>query len=265
MHPIERLRYVARAGDVDQALLVREAASALGSLGDDPGHLMVSSRRMVDRHQRAGAMWSLAARVLTSNDPMRSAWAFLDELDEDKTAIHVARSLPASARVCLIGWPDLAAEELSRRGDVEVRVIDAYGEGAGLVRRLEARNVDVVEVTLTGLGAAASTADVALVEAAVCGATGIIAAAGSLAVAATCRAGGGRVIAVVGAGRALPERMFEAARSSLDSEMPWEDDEEFVPMELIDAAVGPTGEMTVADLCGRADCQLAPELLRPPI
>src|SRR3954469_16055000 len=34
MHPIERLRYVARAGDADAAVLVQEAAGALAGLGD---------------------------------------------------------------------------------------------------------------------------------------------------------------------------------------------------------------------------------------
>jgi hypothetical protein len=210
-------------------------------------------------------MWSLTARVLMSNDPMRTAWAFLDELDQDATAVHVVRSLPDGAKVCIIGWPDLSAEELHRRGDIEVRVIDAYGEGSGLVRRLDARDVNVVEVPLTGLGSAAATADVVLIEAAVASANGLIAASGSLAAAASCRAGGGQTIAVVGVGRMLPAAMFDSARQSLDAESPWEDDEEFVPIELFDGAVGPEGVMTMDEFAVRADCRLAPELLKAPI
>ena len=36
MHPIERLRYVARASGADQAVLVRETAQALAAFRDDP-------------------------------------------------------------------------------------------------------------------------------------------------------------------------------------------------------------------------------------
>ena len=68
MHPIERLRYVARAGAVDQGELVREAASALSGLSDDPGGLIMSCRRLLVRHPTAGALWHLCARLLTAGD-----------------------------------------------------------------------------------------------------------------------------------------------------------------------------------------------------
>ena len=40
VHPIERLRYVARSGGVDQFALAREAADALGSLWGEPAELV---------------------------------------------------------------------------------------------------------------------------------------------------------------------------------------------------------------------------------
>ena len=40
VHPMERLRYVARAGGVDQFALAREAADALGSLWGEPAELV---------------------------------------------------------------------------------------------------------------------------------------------------------------------------------------------------------------------------------
>ena len=42
VHPIERLRYVARASDADASLLVQESATALAGLGDDPGGFIVT-------------------------------------------------------------------------------------------------------------------------------------------------------------------------------------------------------------------------------
>ena len=51
VHPIERLRYVARAGGVDHDVLVRETAAALGALGFDPAGLVTACRRIIDRRR----------------------------------------------------------------------------------------------------------------------------------------------------------------------------------------------------------------------
>ena len=48
MHPIERLRYVARSSGAPQAVLVRETASALGSLAFDPAGLVTACRDAKD-------------------------------------------------------------------------------------------------------------------------------------------------------------------------------------------------------------------------
>ena len=78
MHPIERLRLVARAGaEGRSALLAREAATALAMFSDDPAGLVTACRRLVDRHPTSGPMWWLAARVLVSSDPGGEAWAWL--------------------------------------------------------------------------------------------------------------------------------------------------------------------------------------------
>ena len=261
MHPIERLRYVARAGGVDQSTLAREAADALASLTDDPAELVTACRRMLHRHPMAGAMWTMSARVLTATDPMLAAWDVADELRDDPTGDRVAFALPDGARVAVIGWPDVAADGFGRRGDIEVRVIDAYGEGAGLARRLMQSDVDVVEVPLTGLGQAVVTADVTIVEAAAAGPGGLVSAAGAFAAAAVARTAGREVWAVVPRGRALPEPMFTALLGRMSDDDPWELDEEHVPAEVLTHYVGPEGRSAVADGL-RADCSMAPELLR---
>ncbi|MGD9798843.1 MAG: hypothetical protein AB7V15_12105, partial [Acidimicrobiia bacterium] len=99
MHPIERLRYVARVGGVDQGELVREASAALGGFGDDVGGLIVSCRRLLDRHPTAGALWTLSARLLGTGDLAGEAWRFSEEVDGDATAGHIARLLPDEAAV----------------------------------------------------------------------------------------------------------------------------------------------------------------------
>ena len=263
MHPIEHLRYVARAGDLSQDVLVRETASALGALASDPLELVTVCRRILDKYPVAGALWSMAARVCTSAQPYRAARDFSSELRADATADHAADALPADATVCLLGWPDLAAEGLGRRSDVTVRVIDAYGEGAGLARRLAGNGCDVTDVPLAGLAAACSNADVILVEAAVAGPEAVIAAGGSHAAAAVGYVSGVDVWCIAGQGRALPRQFFEAAASTVADE-PWECDEEVVPLGLFSHVVGPDGVEPAAGW-QRADCPLAAELLRPAI
>ena len=260
---MEHLRYVARAGDLSQDVLVRETASALGALASDPLELVTVCRRILDKYPVAGALWSMAARVCASSQPYRAARDFVAELRADATADHAADALPDGASVCLLGWPDLAAEGLGRRSDVTVRIIDAYGEGAGLARRLAGEGCDVTDVPLAGLAAACSTADVVLVEAAAAGPGAVIAASGSHAAASVGYTSSVQVWCVIGAGRALPQQFFEAAASTVTDD-PWECDEEIVPLGLFSHVVGPDG-LAPASGWERADCPLAAELLRPPV
>src|SRR3954462_3905761 len=105
MHPIERLRMVARAAGEGPALVAQEAAGALASFGDDPAGLVTACRRLVDRNPSSGAMWWLAARVLASAAPVTDAWDAADELDTDPTADRLSRELPAEGTVLVLGWP----------------------------------------------------------------------------------------------------------------------------------------------------------------
>ena len=165
VHPIERLRYVARASGADQALLVRETAQALSAFRGDPSGLVAACRRIVDRHPTSAPLWWLCARVLTSPDGQREAWDAVDEIEGDRTAAELAFALPEDATVCVIGWPELVGEALPPRGDVEVLAVDSLGEGSGLVRRLVQAGIDAVDVPTSGLGAAVCSSDVLLLEA----------------------------------------------------------------------------------------------------
>jgi hypothetical protein len=68
VHPIEWLRAVARSGAVPHDELAGEAASALAALGDDPAGLLLSARRLIDRHPTAGVLWWTCSRLLASPD-----------------------------------------------------------------------------------------------------------------------------------------------------------------------------------------------------
>ncbi len=265
MHPIERLRYVARAGGVDQAMVVREAAGALGSLGFDPAGLVTSCRRLVSRHPMAGALWVLASRVVTSPDPVGEAWRVVDELDTDHTARELAAALPDGALVTIIGWPDTIPSAFIRRGDLKVLVVDQFGEGGGLVRQLYDRDVDAEDIPMSGVGTAAAASTVILIEAAMAGEEGLVAPSGSFAAAASARAAGTEVWAVVPVNRVLPPSTWRFATSSLRGPEPWNQDDEVIPVEMIDTLIGPVGRRPGDELRLRTDCVVAPELLRAPI
>lgn len=265
MHPIERLRYVARASGADQCLLVEETAQALGAFGDDPAGLVAACRRIVDRHPTSAPLWWLCARVLTAPDSRREAWKAVEDIGADTTAAELAFALPEDATACVIGWPEQVGEALPRRGDVEVLAVDSMGEGSGLVRRLVQGGIDAVDVPPSGLGAAVCSSDVLLLEAVAVGPTGFVAVSGSLAAATVARHAEVPVWLAAGVGRLLPSRMWEALadRRATRAADPWDLDEEVVPLSLVDQVCGPQGPTDPTEALRRTDCPVAPELFDP--
>jgi hypothetical protein len=264
MHPIERLRYVARASGAEQSLLVRETAGALASLGIEPVGLVTACRRIVDRHVASGPLWWLCARVLTSNDPHREAWRCADEIGEDPTADELVHALPEDGMVCVLGWPELAGEALVRRGDCVALVVDSLGEGSGLVRRLRRADASAEDVPPSGLGAAVAACDLVLLEASAIGPDGFVAVAGSRAAAATARHAGVPVWLIGGIGRVMAAPMWAALTRRLEDERgdAWLEDDEVVPLDLVERLCGPGGPVPVADGLRQADKPVAPELFR---
>lgn len=265
MHPIERLRHVARDDGTGPTLLGQDAAAALAGFSQDPAALVTACRRLVDRHPAAGTIWWVAARVLGASDPGAEAFACSEQLAADPTAGILAAELPADATVLVVGWPETAADALMRRADVEVLVADGGGaDGNCLARRLRAVGVDATEVPDAGVGSASVAASLVLVEATAAGPGGLIAAAGSRGAAAVAAHAGVPVWAVVGEGRVLPRRLWDALLSRLDASAdPWEGGLDLVPLDLAVDAVGPGGHTAAATVPNRADCPVAPELLRP--
>ena len=269
MHPIERLRMVARAGRDDATLLAREAASALAAFSSEPAGLVTACRALVARQPTCGPVWWLAARVLAAADPTREAWRAAGELDADPTAAVLAAAVPEDATVAVLGWPEQVAAAVARRGDVRALVVDARDEGAGLVQWLCRRDGDAELVPESALAAAVGASDLVLLEAVAAGAggsgteAGLVAVAGSVAAAATARQLGVAVWAVVGVGRLLAPSLWEAVSARVPpTGAPWDADEEIVPLSWVDLVAGPEGLEPVEVALGRSTCPPAPELLR---
>jgi hypothetical protein len=263
VHPIERLRYVARASGADQAALVRETAGSLGAFRDDPAGMVMACRRMLARHLTSGPLWWLSSRVCTGVDPMREAWNAVDDFEADRTPRELSLALPDDAVVCVLGWPEVIAEALPARGDLDVLVVDVVGEGSGLVRRLRRSDMEATDVPLAGLGAAAAAADVVLLEAQCAGPQSFISLAGSRAAAAVARHAGHEVWLVAGVGRMLPARLWDVIEGRLDArDEPWELDDEVVPLDLATSICGPSGPEPVDIALRRVDCPIAVELFK---
>jgi hypothetical protein len=262
MHPMERLRLVARAGREEPALLGRESASALAAFADDPAALVTACRRLVHRQPTCGPVWWVAARVLSASDPAREAWRAGDELCRDPTVSELAAALPEDGTVVVLGWPGQVADALARRGDVRALVVDALDEGAALAGWLQRSGADADLVPESGTAAAVADSGLVLLEATALGPTGLIAVTGSAAAAAVGRQAGVPVWAVAGEGRVLPAPLWEAVSSGLATRgAAWELDEEIVPLGWVDAVVGPSGIVPAPDAAARDTCPPAPELV----
>lgn len=263
MHPIEQLRMVARATGQDPSLLAQEAAHALASLRGDGATLVTACRRLVDRQPACGPLWWVAARVLGAADPTEEAHLLADELARDRTPSLLGRELPEEARVAVVGWPGQAGQALRQRGDVDVLVIEAFGEGSALTSQLRRAGSNVSLIPEAGLGQAVGVADLVLLEGTAVGETGLVATAGSHAAAAVAYDTGAPVLVVAGVGRVLPAPLWEALRARVsERSRPGHGEHDVVPARLVDRVVGPDEVQTFSAALARADFPSVPELTR---
>jgi hypothetical protein len=249
VHPIERLRAVARAREVDQALLAREAAAVLGSFAGDLPGLVTACRRLLDRHPTAGALWWTCARLLAAGDVRAEARAIGDDLSEAPAVTALSLDLPDGAVVAVVpdaaGGSELVEELYGWRDDIVV----AHHPGALHADRDEPR--------------------VLLVEAGAAGPDGFVAVEGTADEIAAARDAGVGVWLVVDVGRRLPARLFDALVSRAEaaagpSAVPGR---RRAPVEVVPTAGG--GRLTdrLVDRVvepRRIDCAVPAELLRSP-
>lgn len=164
----------------------------------------------------------------------------------------------------VIGWPERLSPAFARRGDVEVRVIDVEGDGAGFVRLLERCDVAAVDVDVTGLAPAVAASGLVVLDATAVGPETALVASGSWAAAAVAGAAGVAVWLVAGRGHQIPAAMWPALSRRLAgaATAPWDRDHDHLPLHLVDRLVGPVGPEPVADGQARIDTPDIAELRR---
>ncbi len=262
MHPIEQLRYVARASGADAGMLVQEAASALSVFDRDPGAMLTACRRLLTRQPAVGPLWWMSSRLVVGADARQEARAVISELDQDRSGRELVNGLADGCTVAIAGWPNTTVSELPRRGDVRVLVVDVEGQGSSVVRRLDRFEVDAEDVDPAKLAGVVEESDVIVVEAAAAGSAAALVDVGSVGLAATARALGKPVWLVVGTGRLLHEQYWQAIVERLDTpDLPaFLAPNEVLSYGLVDRVVTGDGPVAVADLPG-PDMPFAPELL----
>jgi hypothetical protein len=263
VHPIERLRYVARARGADAEALVIETASALRGLGLDPSGLVVACRRIVERHPTCGPLWWLCAELLTAADPHRAVRDVVEAITADATADHLADALPDGATVATIGWPALAGDAVARRGDVRVLAVEADHLTSSFVQRLERQDVECELVPTHAAVLAAAAAAVVLVEADAVGPDRAVVPIGSAVLAASAALAGTPVWLVAGRGRRLPATIVATiAARAVPEHDPLAADVEVLAVSTVARVAGPGGVVACSPAALAAECELAPELLR---
>lgn len=263
VHPIERLRFVARSQGAPPDVLVQESALALSAFRDDPAGMVAACRRIIDRHLTCTPLWWLCARMLCAPDPMREARAAVAEIESDPTAKLLAEALPADASVVIVGWPEQAVGALRRRGDLEVLIVDVDGEADEAVRQLQRMDVFATAVSARNAATAVALADLVLLDCFGLGPDSLLAPAGSLAAAAVAQQLGVEVWALAGVGRLMPASMFDALLTRWSGSVePLSATAEVVPHELVTHCAGVAGVGTVSDSLIATDCPVAPELFR---
>ena len=263
MHPIERLRYVARSQGAPAEVLVSESAVALGAFRDDPAGMVAACRRIIDRHLTCGPLWWLCATMLCSPESMADGRRAAEALQDDPTGALLASELPIDATVTVVGWPEQAAAALRRRGDLEVLVVDSDGESDEVARQLGHLDVDAVALAGRNVAAAVQASQLVLVDALAVGPTSVLAPAGSAAAAGVAHAHGVPVWVVAGVGRLMPATMFDAMVDRWSQGVdPLVAAEEVVPLAWADRIAGVGGVLEVGAALAHTDCPVAPELLR---
>jgi len=262
-HPIERLRWIARAESESATVLAAEAAWTLAELVEaEPAALLTACRRLLERHPDCGPLWWTAARLVSADDALEEGRLAADQLCSDSTPDRLAgalRGAVATGEVILLTVPaDLSRQALEKGRAWAVRLLSGH---FGI--RYEMGSLAPLTGGVTGYLAgeedeALDGASVLLVEALAAGGARCLVepvAAGALEAAAAARV---PAWIVVGTGRALPGRLFERAVDESERR----GSGVAVPAGSFACGIGPDGQGEPGEVIASVTCPPGLELLR---
>jgi hypothetical protein len=248
VHPIEHLRYLARSGYADAPELVAETASALRHLGADPANLLLTCRRIVEKHPTCGPLWWMCAELLTALEPRDTLRRCVERVNEDATPAHLAGHLatrfPDGGVVVVNGWSWEVAVALAQSFDIEVCVVDGDNGADHMVRVLERNEVVTHLVEPQRAAAAVAESNGVLIAASFAAPDGIWSPMGSAQLATAAYCAGIDVVATTPVGTRLPKVFTDAMVRLVDDDTrgdAWHRDIEMVPLALVTTVVGSAG------------------------
>ncbi len=260
MHPIERLRWIARTEQERDCDLAAEAAFTIAELGEtEPPAVLMACRRLVERHPACGPLWWVCARLVTAADPTVEASRAAGELRSSHVVAQAARALRgelAASDVLAVALPsDLGCDVLAHRSSSPVRLIGSY---RSLRREIAAIGAVVEDVTGFGLDeceTALEGTSIVLVEPCLAWPGGLLVEAEVAGVVDIARESGVAVWGLLGPGRVLPPALGEAAASLAGGDFA------SVPHESLARALDETGAGEPAAALRRSSCPTCPELV----
>jgi hypothetical protein len=215
VHPIERLRHVARAGDVDPTLLAQEAAEALGYLGYEAHPLVQACRRLIEAHPSCGPLWWVAARVIVADDPFEASYAAIEALSDDPTSEELAATFPSEASVVIPAKAGLAAA-IRLRPDLSVTVVGTPYRLNEVLRRLggvsDVVGVDQRDFEAEGDSSLPEGPHIVVLEALAAGPSGYLLDQDQAALLDQASLRDATCWVATGVGRILPEQLFAEVR-----------------------------------------------------
>ena len=261
MHPIEHLRYVARATGADPVALVSETAQALFGLHMEPAGLVLAARRIVERHPTCAPLWWLCAQALSAMDPFERLYELESEIEKDATTDHLLEKISDAQVLCIVGWSPTALEALVQRGDCKALVIDSFGSADHAVNALERVDVEAEVVSSEHAAIAIDLCDMLVVDALGCGPDEFLMSAGSRAAAALAYVAEKPSLVTARRGTRLPAELWNALKDrAVKVDRPWGNQVDIVPRTLLQAVVGPTGTVS-ASASLIAECAPTTEML----
>lgn len=208
MHAIERLRYVARSGDVDATELACEAAYALAGLSRDRRALVLAGRRLLEFHPRCGPLWWVVAHALVTDDLRSTVIGLVKELEDD-AAVDELFALPDSQTTVLCEATRTVVRGLCERPDLSVRLVGDRNAVRSGMRFFSGAFSPPQGFITEEIGQAISGANAVVVEALAAGPSGYLLADAGQALAEAALSQGVPLWVVAGVGRVLPPELFD--------------------------------------------------------
>jgi len=263
MHPIERLRWIARDRDEAPTTLALEAAWAISDLvADAPAAVVTACRRLVESHVTVGPLWWVAATVLAAADPDRAAKRVAAELVSDPTAELLAAGLGdrlGGDATVAVGCPaETVVEAFSHRPVAMVRVVGLSPALRGQVRRFATTAAKAEGFAFDEAEQAVEGAAAVLVEALAAGSRGVLVAAAAAPLAEAAQGASVPLWGVAGVGRVLPDQLLEEVLRRGG------DGVELIETARFDLVAGPAGLEAPVQALAREACPPAPELFARP-